>query len=107
MPTSAAMSWYQKWFSRHLDKVDARAPRTSFHSTRHNFRDQLREVEAPRDVVLALGGWAGNGGTDDVYGGGLRPGTLARWVQKFKYDGLDLSHVHRREPPVRIRRRVR
>ena len=58
---------YQKWFARHLKKIGAVAPRTSFHSTRHCFRDQLREIGAPRDVVLALGGWAGNGGAEDAY----------------------------------------
>ena len=98
---------YQKWFARHLGKVGATAPRTSFHSTRHNFRDQLREVEAPRDVVLALGGWAGNGGTADDYGGGLRPATLARWVRKIRYNGLELPHLHGGDRPIRKRNRGR
>ena len=84
---------YQKWFSRRLDKVGATAPRTSFHSTRHNFRDQLREVEAPRDVVLAVGGWAGNGGTADDYGGGLRPRSLYKWIKKIRYD-VNLDHLY-------------
>jgi integrase len=82
---------FQKWFGRHLRKVGAAAPRTSFHSTRHCFRDALREAGAPRDVVLALGGWAGGGGTEDLYGGGLRAGTLHRWVGRIEYEGVDLS----------------
>ncbi|HSR71465.1 MAG TPA: tyrosine-type recombinase/integrase [Kiloniellales bacterium] len=76
---------YQKWFARFLDKVGVAVPRTSFHSTRHNFRDQLREIGAPRDVILALGGWAGNGGTADDYGGGLRAKTLQRWVRRIGF----------------------
>ena len=86
---------FQKWFGRHLRKIGADAPRTSFHSTRHCFRDALREAAAPRDVVLALGGWAGNGGTADDYGGGLRPRTLARWVRRIDY-GIDLGHLLQR-----------
>lgn len=84
---------YQKWFTRLLKKAGATAPRTTFHSTRHNFRDQLREIGAPRDVTLALGGWAGNGGTADDYGGGLKPKTLLRWVRKIEYPDLVLPPV--------------
>lgn len=84
---------YQKWFARLLKKANAKAPRTTFHSTRHNFRDQLREIGAPRDVTLALGGWVGNGGTADHYGGGLKPKTLLRWVKKIEYPGLVLPLV--------------
>jgi integrase len=84
---------FQKWFARHLRKVGAAAQRTSFHSTRHCFRDALREVGAPRDVVLALGGWAGGGGTEDLYGGGLRAGTLHQWVNRIEYDGVGLSGI--------------
>ncbi len=84
----------QRWFGRFMEKAGAKEPRTSFHSSRHCFRDQLREVGAPRDVVLALGGWAGGGGTDDAYGGGLRAGTLHQWISKIEYEGLDLSHLY-------------
>ncbi len=80
---------FQKWFARHLTKIGAAAPRTSFHSTRHCFRDALRYAAAPRDVVLAVGGWAGGGGTEDLYGGGLRASTLHRWVGRIEYGGSD------------------
>jgi hypothetical protein len=84
---------YQKWFARHLRNIGATAPRTSFHSTRHCFRDALREIAAPRDVVLALGGWAGNGGTEDTYGSGLRIKTLALWIKKIDYGMHDMTLV--------------
>ena len=45
-----------------------------------------------RDAVLALGGWAA-GGTEVIYGGGLRASTLAREVAKVRYPGLDLGHL--------------
>ena len=44
-------------------------------------------------MTLALGGWAGDGGTADNYGGGLRPKTLMHWVKKIKYPGLALPPV--------------
>ena len=84
---------FQKWFSRHLEKIRAEAPMTTFYSTRHNFRDALREANVGRDAVLALGGWSA-GGTEEVYGGGLRPRTLAREIAKVSYPDLDLSHLH-------------
>ena len=84
---------FQKWFSRFLRKAGAKAPRTSFHSFRHCFRDALREADVPRDAVLALGGWAGNGGTEEIYGGGLKASTLAREVARVRYPGLDLGHL--------------
>lgn len=95
----------QKAINRQLRACDAVGPRQSFHSTRHNFRDALREAGAPRDVVLSVGGWAGGGGTADMYGGGLRPSTLARWVRKIKYPGLDLTHLAGSPTPSKQRRR--
>jgi integrase len=85
---------FQKWFSRFLAKAGATAPRTSFHSFRHNFRDALREANVSRDATLALGGWKA-GGTEEIYGGGLRASTLDRELTKVNYPGLDLSHLHR------------
>ena len=99
----------QKAVNRELRRCGAVGERQSFHSTRHNFRDALREAGAPRDAVLALGGWAGGGGIDDMYGGGLRTGTLARWVRRIRYPGLDLSHlvVEDGAEPAKTRRRRR
>jgi len=84
---------FQKWFGRHLNRIGTAAPRTSFHSTRHNFHDQLRQIGGPRDVALALGGWAGNGGIAEDCGGGLRPRTLHWWIAKVRYEGLELPNL--------------
>ena len=84
---------FQKWFSRFLKHSSAARPRTSFHSFRHGFRDAMREAHLSRDVVQALGGWAAHG-TDDQYGAGLQPSTLAREIAKVTYPGLDLSHLY-------------
>ncbi len=83
---------YQRWFARHLKKIGAAAPRTSFHSTRHCFRDGLREAGAPREVVTAVGGWAGGGGTEEIYGGGLRPRTMHKWISQIDHN-LDMDHL--------------
>jgi hypothetical protein len=53
----------------------------------------MREAYLSPDVARALGGWAGTG-TDDHYGAGLRPSTLAQEIAKVRYPGLDLSHLH-------------
>ena len=47
-----------------------------------------------RERVRALGGWAGNGGTEDDYGSGLRARTLYEEICKIGYDGVDLSHIY-------------
>jgi len=60
--------------------------------SRH-FIPALREADVPRDAVLALGG-GGNGGTEEIYGGGLKASTLARQIVKVRYPGLDLGHLH-------------
>jgi hypothetical protein len=48
--------------------------------------------DVPRDAVLALGNWKA-GGTEEIYGGGLKASTLARELAKVRYD-LDLSHLY-------------
>jgi hypothetical protein len=40
-----------------------------------------------------MSGWK-SGGTEELYGGGLRPSTLAREIAKMRYIGLDLRHLH-------------
>jgi len=63
----------------------------SFHSFRHGFRDALREAGVPIDATRALGGWARSGGIEETYGQGTRPSTLAKWMEKVAYEGLDLA----------------
>jgi len=89
---------YQKWFKRFLRHTGAQAPKTSFHSFRHSYRDALREADISIERVRALGGWAGNAGAEEGYGAGLRPSTLYREISKIAYPGLDLSHLMRISP---------
>lgn len=83
---------FSKWFAHFLDKVEIKDERKNFHSFRHTFRDALREAEIPQDRVRELGGWS-SGSTEDDYGSGTRPSTLAREIAKVRYEGLDLVRL--------------
>ena len=82
-----------RWFARFLEKSGAAAPRTCFHSFRHNFRDALRDAQVPREIALLLGGWTENGPIADIYGRGFRPVALANELNKVRYSGLNLLHL--------------
>lgn len=86
---------FSKWFANFLDKVEIKDSRKNFHSFRHTFRDALREAEIPQDRVRELGGWS-SGSTEDDYGSGTRPSTLAREIAKLRYEGLDLEGLAKR-----------
>jgi integrase len=85
----------QKSLNRQIEGAGAKGDRQSFHSLRHTWRDALREGGVSRDATLAMGGWK-SGGTEELYGGGLRPSTLAREIAKVRYEGLDLAHLYAR-----------
>lgn len=83
------------WFSDgFLPKVIKKDGRVSFHSFRHNFRDALREAEAPDFVLRELGGWSVSKGVSDNYGSGHKPEQLMEHVAKIAYPELDLSHLY-------------
>ena len=52
------------------------------HGLRHTFRDRLRAIEAPLDMIDQLGGWSlqsvGQG-----YGDGYSIEKLSEWMQKI------------------------
>lgn len=83
---------FSKWFANFLDKVEIKDNRKNFHSFRHTFRDGLREAEISQERVRELGGWS-SGSTEDDYGSGTRPSTLAQEVAKVRYEGLDLTEL--------------
>jgi integrase len=89
---------FSKWFRRFLQKAEASAGRTCFHSFRHNFRDALREARVDRELALALGGWAGDNGdmgseSAEFYGRGFRASTLLEAISKVRYPELELGHL--------------
>lgn len=89
---------FSKWFSRHLTKIKAKTPRTSFHSFRHNFRDAMREAKIRPDIAKALGGWkSNNGDASEIYGSGFAPKTLHNELKKISYKSLGLKGFPRNE----------
>ena len=54
------------------------------HSFRHSFRDRLRAVERPSDIIDQLGGWSlksvGQG-----YGKGYKLSILGKWMKNIEY----------------------
>jgi integrase len=69
--------------------------RQTFYSLRHNFREQLRHINAPADTLRAIAGWSPAGKAASYnYGDPLNPDHHIGWVSKVSYDGLDLSFLH-------------
>jgi integrase len=83
-----------RWFNEGFLRNVAKTPTTSFHSFSHSFRDALRCINAPPDVVQGLGGWRMEEGESARYGKGLRADKLAPWIERIAYEGLDLSHLY-------------
>ncbi|MEC8545172.1 MAG: integrase, partial [SAR324 cluster bacterium] len=58
-------------------------PDAVIHGLRHSFRDRLRAVEAPVDLIDQLGGWSlqsvGQG-----YGDGYPLAVLLQWMLKLE-----------------------
>ncbi|NLS04620.1 site-specific integrase [Rhizobium sp. P32RR-XVIII] len=79
---------FSKRFAYFLkSKLEMKDKGLTFHSTRHTFRDALREAGVPHDATTALGGWKPKG-VDERYGDGMRPQTLVKWMNEVKYEGL-------------------
>ena len=70
---SAALN---KWLKKDFDGLTA-------HSLRHTFRDRLREVECPTDIIDQLGGWSSNSTEGQGYGMGFSTQILKRWLSKM------------------------
>ena len=47
-----------KWFARHLDALDLKAPSLVLHGLRHGFREACDRGGVPADIRKVMGGWA-------------------------------------------------
>ncbi|MEI9409158.1 site-specific integrase [Mesorhizobium salmacidum] len=75
-----------------LDQAISRKPGQTLYSLRHSFRDALRRIEAPSDVLSALGGWSEGTKVSDNYGDKSDPDYLFSYVEKISYPGLELNY---------------
>jgi integrase len=67
-----------------------------FYSLRHNFRDMLRQVQAPPETLLAIAGWSPAGtAVSDNYGDPGNPDLHIKWVNKISYSFIDLSFLYK------------
>ena len=88
---------FSKWFTQFTRSCGAYQPRTSFHSFRHNFRDQLRAARVDHDIAMILGGWANgrsSGAVSEIYGSGFRVEALFDAISRLDFSLIDLSHLH-------------
>jgi integrase len=69
------------------------APRQSFYSFRHSWRDALRRIDAPADTLQAVGGWS-QGKTSDSYGDPNDADLQFKIIRKISFPGLDLTPLH-------------
>jgi len=90
---------FSKWFTRFLRSCGASRERTSFHSFRHNFRDELRAARIDHELAMALGGWVGGrslaSAASEAYGHGHRVDALHEAISRLRFSECDLSHVAR------------
>jgi integrase len=90
---------FSKWFTQFIRAAGAQIDRTSFHSFRHNFRDELRIARVDHDIGMALGGWVGgpsqSSAASESYGRGHRIAVLFDAISRLRFTDIDLSHLRR------------
>jgi len=85
---------FLRWFNRTFyPKVGEVKSGQSFYSLRHSFRDELRRIEGPQELLDLLGGWGQGKIVSNTYGAGYTPDQMLKYVEKITYPGLDLSHL--------------
>ena len=72
-----------KWLKKDFGGLTA-------HSLRHTFRDRLRAVECPMDMIDQIGGWRSVGGVGVRYGEGYSLEQKRIWV---KADSVSINHL--------------
>lgn len=77
---NSASATLNKWLNNYVPEYCV------IHSFRHSFRDRLRAVQCPADVIDQLGGWKTIGGVGHSYGKGYPIEVLAEWMNKIIID---------------------
>jgi integrase len=68
---SAALN---KWLKKDFNGLTA-------HCLRHTFRDRLRAVECPMDMIDQIGGWKSVSSIGNNYGQGYSMGQIRKWIR--------------------------
>ena len=66
-----------KWLKRDFDGLTA-------HCLRHTFRDRLRAVECPMDLIDQIGGWKSVSSIGNSYGKGYRLTKIRTVIERIK-----------------------
>ena len=71
-----------RW-ARLMKRLSADAPRTSYHSLRHNWANACRDAKMNDPIMQALGGWSSQSGTAGRYGSEFDVAVLAEEIAKI------------------------
>jgi integrase len=66
-----------KWLKKDFDGLTA-------HCLRHTFRDRLRAVECPLELIDQIGGWSSLSSIGGSYGNGYNNGQCKNWLNCIK-----------------------
>lgn len=93
---------FSQWFTRYRREAGITDRRKVFHSFRHGFKDACRTCGISAEHHDRITGH-GSRSVGDGYGGGEFPlPPLREAMERLRYDGLDLSHLHRPNPAAKI-----
>ncbi|WP_216367938.1 site-specific integrase [Oceanidesulfovibrio marinus] len=84
---------FSKRFSRFLSTVGVKSKKNAFHSFRHCFEDACRDSDISKEIMDALQGH-GEEGMSERYGRGYLLQKLNEAMQRLRYRGLALDHLH-------------
>jgi integrase len=68
-----------KWLKKDFDGLTA-------HCLRHTFRDRLRAVECPMDLIDQIGGWRSISSIGNSYGEGYAIKSFTQWLDGIKME---------------------
>jgi len=80
---------FSKWFGRHLTAIGLSDRTLVFHSLRHLFREQARNVGLTEEIADAIGGWTAK--TTGRRYGRQHVATLDRELARIQFEGLTLN----------------
>lgn len=91
---------FQKWFTRMLEKQGAKEKKTSFHSFRHNWADEMRLAGVTQERRRLIGGWKRTA-TDERYGSDLPLSEILVEVTKAQFQSVKaLQALHQMDAPM-------